>query len=99
MVHWPGAGAWAGCAGEPPKALATAVSAQRIGVSAVSGCAERRRRRRRGLSRADIEELRRRLESLAGEYGLNLAQIREITRWVWVGDNLEPDDTRISSDL
>ena len=38
-------------------------------------------------------------QSLASEYGLNLAQIREITRRVWVGDNLEPDDTRISSDL
>ena len=38
MVWWPGAGAWAGSAGEPPKALATAVSAQRIRVSAVSGC-------------------------------------------------------------
>ena len=38
MVEWPGAGAWAGAAGEPPKALAAAVSAQRIRVSAVSGC-------------------------------------------------------------
>jgi hypothetical protein len=37
MVEWPGAGAWAGSAGEPPKALAAAVSAQRIRVSAVSG--------------------------------------------------------------
>ena len=37
-VEWPGAGAWAGSAGEPPKALAAAVSAQRIRVSAVSGC-------------------------------------------------------------
>jgi hypothetical protein len=37
-VEWPGAGAWVGCAGEPPKALATAVSAHRIRVSAVSGC-------------------------------------------------------------
>jgi hypothetical protein len=32
-VEWPGAGAWAGSAGEPPKALATAVSAQRIGLA------------------------------------------------------------------
>jgi hypothetical protein len=37
-VQWPGAGAWAGSAWEPPDALAAAVSAQRIRVSAVSGC-------------------------------------------------------------
>jgi hypothetical protein len=38
MVEWPGTGAWAGSAHETAEALATAASAQRIRVSAVSGC-------------------------------------------------------------
>lgn len=37
-VQWPGAGTRAGSAWEPPDALTAAVSAQRIRVSAVSGC-------------------------------------------------------------